>query len=111
MSRPDLTLFSYEVLGLVGRTGAAPHDLLRMARRGRMLDRGRAVARILGDLARHDVDQRRAILMAVPGNLAAGLHDELAHAKEAPRCVDLLLAEVDLAEKLLFDASYVRAGK
>src|SRR5512133_152896 len=28
----------YEILGLVGRTGAAPHDLLRMARRGRMLD-------------------------------------------------------------------------
>jgi DNA-binding PadR family transcriptional regulator len=38
MSRQDLTLFSYEVLGLVGRQGAAPHDLLRMARRGRMLD-------------------------------------------------------------------------
>jgi PadR family transcriptional regulator AphA len=38
MSHRDLTLFSYEVLGLVGRTGAAPHDLLRMARRGRMLD-------------------------------------------------------------------------
>jgi PadR family transcriptional regulator, regulatory protein AphA len=38
MSSPELTLFSYEVLGLVGRTGAAPHDLLRMARRGRMLD-------------------------------------------------------------------------
>jgi DNA-binding PadR family transcriptional regulator len=38
MSRPELTLFSYEVLGLVGRTGAAPHDLLRMAQRGRMLD-------------------------------------------------------------------------
>jgi DNA-binding PadR family transcriptional regulator len=34
----DLTLFSYEVLGLVGRDGAGPHDLLRMARRGRMLD-------------------------------------------------------------------------
>jgi DNA-binding PadR family transcriptional regulator len=33
-----LSLFSYEILGLVGRTGAAPHDLLRMARRGRMLD-------------------------------------------------------------------------
>jgi DNA-binding PadR family transcriptional regulator len=33
----DLSLFSYEILGLVGRTGAAPHDLLRMARRGRML--------------------------------------------------------------------------
>jgi DNA-binding PadR family transcriptional regulator len=34
----ELTLFSYEVMGLVGREGAGPHDLLRMARRGRMLD-------------------------------------------------------------------------
>src|SRR5690348_3510174 len=33
----ELTLFSYEVLGLVGRTGAGAHDLLRLARRGRML--------------------------------------------------------------------------
>jgi PadR family transcriptional regulator, regulatory protein AphA len=38
MSNQELTLFSYEILGLVGRTGAAPHDLLRMAQRGRMLD-------------------------------------------------------------------------
>jgi DNA-binding PadR family transcriptional regulator len=38
MSSRELTLFSYEILGLVGRTGAAPHDLLRMARRARMLD-------------------------------------------------------------------------
>jgi DNA-binding PadR family transcriptional regulator len=38
MSRPDLSLFSYEVLGLIGRNGACPHDLLRMARRGRVLD-------------------------------------------------------------------------
>lgn len=38
MSRDELTLFSYEVLGLVGSTGAGPHDLRRMARRGRMLD-------------------------------------------------------------------------
>jgi len=35
---PELTLFSYEILGLVGRRGAGAHDLLRMARRGRMLD-------------------------------------------------------------------------
>src|SRR5919204_3847133 len=34
---PELTLFSYEILGLVGREGAGAHDLLRMARRGRML--------------------------------------------------------------------------
>jgi DNA-binding PadR family transcriptional regulator len=38
MSRNDLTLFSYEVLGLVGRNGAGAHDLLRMSRRGRMLE-------------------------------------------------------------------------
>src|SRR5262245_4483806 len=34
----DLTLFSYEILGLVGRGGAGAHDLLRMAQRGRILD-------------------------------------------------------------------------
>src|SRR5215208_2301461 len=33
----DLTLFSYEILGLVGRGGAGAHDLLQMARRGRLL--------------------------------------------------------------------------
>jgi len=33
----ELTLFSYEVLGLVGNGGAGAHDLLRMARRGRLL--------------------------------------------------------------------------
>ena len=38
MSRDELTLFSYEILGLVGRTGAGAHDLLNLARRGRMLD-------------------------------------------------------------------------
>ena len=38
MSTGELTLFSYEVMGLVGHEGAGPHDLLRMARRGRMLD-------------------------------------------------------------------------
>ena len=36
-SREDLTLFSYEMLALVGREGAGPHDLLQMARRGRFL--------------------------------------------------------------------------
>jgi DNA-binding PadR family transcriptional regulator len=38
MSRSELSLFSYEILGLVGREGAGAHDLLRWARRGRMLD-------------------------------------------------------------------------
>ncbi len=35
--KSDLTLFSYEILGLVGRGGAGAHDLLRMARDGRIL--------------------------------------------------------------------------
>ena len=38
MSSAELSLFSYEILGLVGRGGAGAHDLLRMARRGRILD-------------------------------------------------------------------------
>jgi DNA-binding PadR family transcriptional regulator len=33
-----LTLFSYEILGLVGRDGAGPHDLLLLAKRGRFLN-------------------------------------------------------------------------
>jgi DNA-binding PadR family transcriptional regulator len=37
LSTNELTLFSYEILGLVGRHGAGAHDLLRLARRGRML--------------------------------------------------------------------------
>src|SRR5687768_18560991 len=38
MSSGELSLFSYEILGLVGRTGAGAHDLLRMAKQGRILD-------------------------------------------------------------------------
>jgi DNA-binding PadR family transcriptional regulator len=35
LRNPELTLFSYEILGLVGRQGAGPHDLVRLAKRGR----------------------------------------------------------------------------
>jgi PadR family transcriptional regulator, regulatory protein AphA len=38
MSRQELSLFSYEILGLVGRGGVGAHDLLQLARRGRILD-------------------------------------------------------------------------
>jgi PadR family transcriptional regulator, regulatory protein AphA len=38
LSSDDLSFFSYEILGLVGRGGAGAHDLLRLAKRGRMLD-------------------------------------------------------------------------
>jgi DNA-binding PadR family transcriptional regulator len=36
--KDELSLFSYEILGLVGRRGAGAHGLVRLARRGRMLD-------------------------------------------------------------------------
>jgi DNA-binding PadR family transcriptional regulator len=38
VSSAELSFFSYEILGLVGREGAGAHDLLQLARRGRMLD-------------------------------------------------------------------------
>jgi DNA-binding PadR family transcriptional regulator len=38
LSRPELSLFSYEILALVGREGVGAHDLLQMVRRGRILD-------------------------------------------------------------------------
>jgi PadR family transcriptional regulator AphA len=37
LSSDDLTLFSYEILGLVGRGGAGPHELRQLVRRGRFL--------------------------------------------------------------------------
>ena len=37
MSRDELTLFSYEILGLVGQGGVGAHDLLLLAKRGRIL--------------------------------------------------------------------------
>jgi DNA-binding PadR family transcriptional regulator len=38
MSRDELRLFSYEILGLVGTKGFGTHDLRRMVQQGRMLD-------------------------------------------------------------------------
>lgn len=38
MAADELSLFSYEILGLVGRGGASAHDLRQMARHGRILD-------------------------------------------------------------------------
>lgn len=37
MPSDELSLFSYEILGLVGRSGAGAHDLRQMVRRGRLL--------------------------------------------------------------------------
>jgi PadR family transcriptional regulator, regulatory protein AphA len=37
LSNDELTLFSYEILGLVGRGGAGAHDLKQLVRKGRFL--------------------------------------------------------------------------
>jgi DNA-binding PadR family transcriptional regulator len=42
MSTPKLSAFSYRVLALVGKDGAGPHDLVRMAHRGRIYAYGAA---------------------------------------------------------------------
>jgi DNA-binding PadR family transcriptional regulator len=38
MATNELSLFSYEILGLVGRQGAGPHDLLRLAKQWRFFN-------------------------------------------------------------------------
>jgi DNA-binding PadR family transcriptional regulator len=38
MAAGELSLFSIEILGLVGRQGAGPHDLLQLAKRGRFFN-------------------------------------------------------------------------
>jgi DNA-binding PadR family transcriptional regulator len=37
LSSDELTLFSYEILALVGRGGAGPHELRQLVRKGRIL--------------------------------------------------------------------------
>jgi DNA-binding PadR family transcriptional regulator len=37
MAREELSLFSYEILGLIGTQGAGPHDLRRMVANGKLL--------------------------------------------------------------------------
>ena len=37
MAASELSLFSYEILGLIGEGGAGPHDLRRMVEHGRIL--------------------------------------------------------------------------
>ena len=51
----------------------------------------------------YDVDQGRALAVAVPGDFAAGLDVETAHAQVMAGNGDLLLGEIDLAEQLLGD--------
>jgi DNA-binding PadR family transcriptional regulator len=38
MPKDELSLFSFEILGLIGREGAGPHDLRQMISRGKIVD-------------------------------------------------------------------------
>ena len=64
---------------------------------GLVLDRSAAGGAMLGDRAADDVDQRRAILVAVQRNDAAGLDDQPAGAQLAAVDADFR-AEVDRAD-------------
>src|SRR5438105_6804267 len=67
-------------------------------------DRHRAAARILHDLAADDVDHRRPLVMAVPGNDAAGLDVELAQAEKAPVQGHRLLRQIGARAHHIGDA-------
>ena len=66
---------------------------------GLVHDRHRAIAGVFDDLAFRHIDQRRAVVMAVPRHDAAGLDHHLAEAQLAAGDLRLLLAEIDRAER------------
>ena len=80
-----------------GQMGLARH-IARLVQ-----DRHGAVAGVLIDLARDDVDQRRPVAVAVPGHDAAGLYFEAAHAHEVALERDLFVGEIDLGQHLVGD--------
>ena len=67
-----------------------------------------AVAGVFDDLALGDVDQRRAVVMAVPRHDPAGLDHELAEAQLAALDLRRLLFEIDGAERRIGDACGLR---
>src|SRR4029450_13811996 len=67
-------------------------------------DRVGAVAGVFDDFALLDIDQRRTVVMAVPGHDAARLDRQLAEAELALLYVGRLLLEVDRAKRHVGDA-------
>src|SRR6516165_5487890 len=67
-------------------------------------DRIDAVAGVFYNLALLDEDQRRPVVMAVPGHDAAGFDGQFSEAQLAPLDVSRLLAQVDRAERDVGDA-------
>src|SRR5882724_2484271 len=73
--------------------------LLRADLAGLVMDRRRAVAGVFDDLALGDVDQGKAIVVAVPRHDSTRLDHHLAEAQLATLDLRHLLAEVDCAER------------
>src|SRR6266496_722667 len=67
-------------------------------------DRNRAIAGVFDDLAFDDVDDRRPIAVAVPGDDTARLDDELAQAQLTLRDFGRLVRELDRGEHRIGDA-------
>ena len=107
MSKNELSLFSYEILGLVGQGGAGAHDLLRLARRGRMLDwagesqyytEPKRLAKLGGeDATRESI----ATLRDDIDDLAARLDEGEATAEQLPHRQKYLLLVIDFLRKYL----------
>src|SRR5262249_60689335 len=78
---------------------------------GLVHDWGRTVAGVFVDLALGDVDQRGAIVMAVPRNYAARVDHQLAEAELAAGDLGLLLAEIDRAQRGVGDADSLKVDR
>src|SRR5262245_32261957 len=65
---------------------------------GLVEDRDRAVAAVFDDLAFDDIDERRAVIVAVPGNDAIGLDYQLANPHLAAVGLDRFVGEIDRGE-------------
>src|SRR3569833_723342 len=68
-----------------------------------VLDRNGAGAGVFGDLARDDIDERRPLVVAMPGYFATRSNLQPPHPEMMPRNCDLFIREVDFAEQLFRD--------
>src|SRR5262249_12077880 len=82
-----------QVLPPVGRAGGLARDIA-----GLVDDGHRAIVAVFDDLALDDVDQRRPVVMAMPGNDAAGLDHEAPQALHMSRRLERRLAEIDRSQ-------------
>ncbi|MEZ5102153.1 MAG: hypothetical protein R3C15_20585 [Thermoleophilia bacterium] len=83
MSRDELTPFSYVVMALIGRDGAGPHDIKRMAQRGRTYW-------VAGESQYYTEPKRLARLGYLEATKQTGRTRERTHYTLTPRGLDAL---------------------